>query len=711
MALESVATLFARVIDATSRNPFLWLLVASCRRRQPRQQTAWDKLFERHPEDEVVDIDTTSVVCQALHYLFGLHLEADRRRRMTYFTSFPGSGKSRLCSKIGEFVDLLRNKDPAAAAAMKQHIPQAHDATIGWVARAHVVGVNFNCSRWALSGDDKALSAFGLLVPLYLRIIFFMQADLNDALSTQNWINLCSSCRMLLTVGLVNEASLFKAARDLLQGLAGASSPYEPVVIIVDELHKVERFFSPEVPHAADKYRSAICQLADLVEGHTLFSSLGAHLMLNEHTASGRPVGHLPCLPVLSTRPIFKAALEFNVQRGVYLNYQGILADWVLDDAPPAGQLDLERGVAALSFLVGDDVRFATFLARQLMTGAVGADSVYLSIQRAAMRTAFSHGQLWGQKYGPVVFAHVILERSAPFNWHLTDQNRQLLEVDWDEVRLRGHVQAVGGTVVQPKLPAYALWRFIQTNPAPNEHGIYKGIRQLLTWTDGSLSWHGCESFFQGCILTLDSARALTLPEQECSMAALYPSSTHTGSNAIVTDRVLVAARPRFRVRVTTLSTLIHNFIDGTGPIYDCVWRLNQGATALDAAVFYEHVDGVPEMLCVQVKFSAHDSTTRLSWADSCKWVSAMEAACARQAGARWESVRWRVAYLIAARRRRAPRYEADKAAHPCHFMDKAIVLCWEDLHKCLGSFLFGFLQHAETLFEAEVVQDHTPQH
>lgn len=711
MTLEDVSTLFARVYDVTTRSPIVWFLVSSCGRRQPRQQPAWVKLFERHPEDEVVDLDTTLVVCQALRFLCGLHLEADNRRLMTYFTSFPGSGKSRLCSKIAEFVYLLSCRDSAALAAVEQHIPHARAPTIKWASRACVVGLNFNSSRWAMSGDDKALSAYGLLVPLYVRIIFFMQADLDDPHSTQNWVNLCSSCQMLLRVGLVNEASLYKIARGLLRGLAGASAPFRPLIIIVDELHKVQRFFSPEVPHAADKYRSAICQLADQVEGYTLFSSLGAHLMLNEHIASGRPVRHLPCHLLLPTRAIFQEVLEFNVQRGVFLNCQGVLANWVLGDAPPAGKLDLERGVAALTFLVGDDVRFATFLARQLMTGAVGADSIYLLIQRAARRTAFSHGRLWEQKYGPVVFAHVIQERRAPFDRLLTDQNANLLDVDWDEVRLRGHVQATGGRDVLAKLPAYALWRFIQTNPARNEHGIYKGIRQLLTWTDGSVSWYGCESFFHGCIVTLDSARALTWSEQTISLSALYPSLTHSGSDAIITDRLLVSPRPRFRVRTSTLSILVNNLVDGTGSMYDYVWRLNQGAAALDAVVFYEREDGAPAMLCVQIKFSSQDSTTRLSWADSYKWVSAMEAACAEQAGARWRNVRGRVAYLIAARRRRGAFYEIDKTKHPRRIMEKAIVICWEDLRMCLGSFLFGLLEHAKTLFEAEVVHDDAPPH
>lgn len=65
-------------------------------------------------------------------------------------------------------------------------------------------------------------------------------------------------------------------------------------------------------------------------------------------------------------------------------------------------------------------------------------------------------------------------------------------------MRLRDHVHAVGERDVLAKLPAYALWRFVATNLARNEHGIFKGIRQLLTWTDASVSWSGFESFYPG---------------------------------------------------------------------------------------------------------------------------------------------------------------------------------------------------------------------
>lgn len=109
------------------------------------------------------------------------------------------------------------------------------------------------------------------------------------------------------------------------------------------------------------------------------------------------------------------------MQRGVYLNYQGILANCFLGDAPPAGKLNLERGVTALTFLVGDDVGFATFLARQLMTGAFSADSIYLLILCAARRTAFSHGRLPEQNHESVVFAKVIQERRAPLDRLLKD--------------------------------------------------------------------------------------------------------------------------------------------------------------------------------------------------------------------------------------------------------------------------------------------------
>lgn len=133
---------------------------------------------------------------------------------------------------------------------------------------------------------------------------------------------------------------------------------------------------------------------------------------------------------------------------------------------------------------------------------------------------------------------------------------------------------------------------------------------------------------------------------------------------------------------------------------------MNQDVTALDAAVFYKNEDGDPAMVCVKAKFSSKDAATRLSWADSYNWVKAMEAACAQQVGSEWNRLRGRVVYLIAARRRRGPNYEADKTAQPRRKMDQAIVLCWEDLRICLGSYFLGLLEHAETLLRAEVVQN-----
>jgi len=108
--------------------------------------------------------------------------------------------------------------------------------------------------------------------------------------------------------------------------------------------------------------------------------------------------------------------MEPNAQRRVYLNYDGFMADWVLGDASPAGQLNLKRGASALAFLVGDDVQLATFLARQLLGNKVGDGGIHILVKEAAIWTSFSDGMLWGQLYGPTALAHLILE----WSWRLS---------------------------------------------------------------------------------------------------------------------------------------------------------------------------------------------------------------------------------------------------------------------------------------------------
>lgn len=207
--------------------------------------------------------------------------------------------------------------------------------------------------------------------------------------------------------------------------------------------------------------------------------------------------------------------------------------------------------------------------------------------------------------------------------------------------------------------------------------------------------------------MVLNSAFAFMWSPGDCSVAERYPSSTNTYRDKIIADRVPSAVRPFFRVRTITLSNLSRERRMGQeGPIYDCVWRLNPNAAAMHATVFYEQGEEGSMLLCVQIMFSKDDSTSMLSWRDSCDWVSATEATPVREARSYWTTFRGRVGYLIASRRQRGPREEADKAVSSCSVMNKAIVLCGEDIKTCLGPFLFGVLYLAETMLEAEVVHD-----
>lgn len=101
----------------------------------------------------------------------------------------------------------------------------------------------------------------------------------------------------------------------------------------------------------------------------------------------------------------------------------------------------------------------------------------------------------------------------------------------------------------------------------------------------------------------------------------------------------------------------------------------------MDAAILYTTVYGELVLLCVQLKFSAEDTSTTLSWTDSCNWVSAMEEQCEAAAGQLWKDVMPRVAFLVVARQRMGTNYQDDKASHPRRIMDKVIVVCWEDLY------------------------------
>lgn len=677
-------------------------------------QTAWLLLFERHPNYEVVNVDTTDAVCQALHTLRGKFIAQGTiaRLELLYFSSFAGSGKSRFCGKMAEFVSRVRLGDHDAVSfldsstwGVKVESPPDAGLLSEWVKRLCVVGVNFNGSRWGLGPLDRSTADSGLFNPLYLRILFFAKADLASSDSPRDWRQLNWECEALLRNGTVNQGVLATAVEDLLREMVGTAEPFMPLVFLVDELHKVTEFFSITHGNVGDAYRSELCRLAQIVGGRAVFSSLNSQLMTRERNSSNRPVEELLTLPPFSSSDLFRGVLASNAERGVYLNFDGTLASWSFTStAEPRSAELLERGVTALACLVGSDARFATYLATHLQSAVAGTGSLWNAVESAASRSSFTVGALWNQAYGAVVLAHVLLGRTVSADQQLMDVHGTKLSVTWDMARLRGHVLAVGGETFQPQLPLYAVCRVANVALVPERNILYNGVSLLLSWSRGHVSWCGWEVFFVAVLGLMSNARVLLrTPIDECSLADLFPSSAHSGTGAVISDSLIEAAQPRYGVNTVTMSRLMQRFIASDASIVNKVWRLNQGAAALDAAVLYTTVGGELVLLCVQLKFSAEDASTTLSWADSCNWVSAMQEECKAAAGQLWKDVKPRVAFLVAARRRMGTNYQDDKTSHPRRVMDNAIVVCWEDLRACTGAFLYNVIEHAETLFEAEL--------
>lgn len=677
-------------------------------------QTAWRLLFERHPNYEVVNVDTTDAVCRALHTLRGKFIAqgTNARLELLYFSSFAGSGKSRFCGKMAEFVSRVRLSDHDAVSFLDSstwmvNVESPPDAGLlsEWVKGLSVIGVNFNSSRWGLSPLDRSTAEHGLFNPLYLRILFFAKADLASSDSSRAWKQFTRECGTLLKNGTINEEVLATAVEDLFHEMVGTVGPFLPLVLLVDELQKVTEFFSVTHANVGDAYRSELCRLAQVVGGRAVFSSLNSELMAQERISSNRPVQELLRLPPFSSSDLFRGVLAANAERRVYLDFSGTLASWSFTSEANAGTAELlERGVTALACLVGSDARFATYLATHFQSAAAGTGSMWSAIESAASRASFSVGALWNQAYGPVVLAHVLLGRTVSADQYLMDAKGTKLSVTWDMARLRGHVLAFGGETFQPQLPLHAVCRVANVALVPERNILYDGVSLLLSWSRGHVSWCGWEVFFVAVLGLISNSRVLLRnPVDECSLADLFTSSTHSGTGAVVSDGLIEAAQPRYGVNTITVSRLMQSFIAKDAYFVNKVWRLNRGAPALDAALLFTTVYGELVLLCIQLKFSAEDASTTLSWADSCNWVSAMQEQCAAAAGHLWNGVKPRVTFLVAARRRMGANYQDDKASHPRRVMDNAIVVCWEDLRGCTSPFLYSVIEHAETLFEAEL--------
>lgn len=717
--MDLVLRLGRRIVDVlTPESVHLARLLedSGCGFSTPAAQPQWVRLFERHPDVKVVDYDTTDAICQALRKLRSVMTRPDglARSPLLYFTSFGGSGKSRFCGRFGAFVTRLQQEDPAAAAALRA--TPADDASpvfgthssatlanadlVSWSQQLRLVGLNFSSTHWGLGFTDQALVKHGLFIPLYLRILFFSKGDLRSDASSLAWKRLGARCLQLLQGGLITQYTLAGAVDDLLQDLVGPTVPRRPLVILVDEIAKVDDHFADHAAGVAARYRSQLCRIADSVGGHVVFSSVYASLLMDETRSSGRPVQELLKLPLVSTAFILAAALRHNAQRGVFLSYDGSVASWKLSLSDTHALSD--RGVAGLACLVGDDARFATMLARYLMAAPVGTGAVWTYVVGAAEQSSFALPLLWDETYWAVVFAHVLLDREVAANRRVRGG---VEPVTWDQVRLRGLVHAVGGARFVPKLPLFALWYLLRQPTVDDSTYLHRGICRLLSWSSSGVSWCGWETFFEACLMVLDNARAVL--SQGCnvyqSLARLFPSETHQGVADIIKSDSVDAAQPRLNVRTATLGCLMRATVDGDQQFVNYVYKLNQCAAAIDAAVLYQTRDGQLSLLCIQLKFSSQHASTSLSWAESCRLVQAMQKQAAEVAAHSWADVRGRVAFLVGARCKRGARYAADRAACPASVMDSAVVLCWEDLRNALGPFLVGLADHAETIFEAEV--------
>lgn len=687
-------------------------LLESCGLASLTHQTDWVRLFERHPEFEMVDVDTSAVLHKALSDL-RRQFEAPNRRHtrlaLLFFTSYGGSGKSRTCGKLATLVSRVRRRDIAAAAALDSGgaDPLVHSSTTlsAWVKTLHIVGINFNSSRWGLGAEDRGLMSYGVFIPLYLRMLFFKMADLTEDSSSEQWQQLCKRCKTLLAAGFIDQETLADAVCIMLLDLAGQNAPFQPVIALVDELQKVTDFFV-ESTDVGDSYRSEICRLMDTVGGHAVFSSVSSLLMTRERSAFRRPVKELLRLPRIPAVAILRDALRQNAERGVYLSFNGTVATWsFVGVAPPGAAVLASRGLAALACLVGDNVRFATFLALHMTAAEVQTGEVWDVIASAADRVGLPGLDLWAQPYSPSVLAHVLLGKQVLSQDQVLDAAGRTLGSTWGTLQLRGHVQSVGGEQFVPELPLFVVWSLLGV-PAKLENAfIYRSIGKMLQWRSSVLSWCGWELFYPCCLMALDNARVLVyMSSLTTSLAALFPTASFIGRGLLLTSEAIEAAQPRHNLQITTLQRLMDGFIAGDGRLVNYVWRLNQGAPAIDAAVVYTTADGEQVLLCLQLKFSRAEAGTSTTWSLCSDWVKAMRDRCAQAAGEAWPCVTQRVAFLVVARRARGAGLPREQGANS-PWMDNALVLCWEDLEAHLGSFLFGLANHAETLFEAEIVE------
>lgn len=633
-----------------------------------RPTPVWDNVFKTKPKKRLVGFDDKAALCQCLAHLhswFKKQKDEDsdndqqsgsgkdsRKMRLClfYLASFPGSGKSHLCRLLAEVLEGLRADDDKTlaqllgaaqqGAALPRPAKCGEDLlltpqTIEWAQDVQLMGVNLNSERWNLnedSADGQLALMYGKFIPLYLRILFFACADMSNADAAEAvWIQLGTASVAALKTGSLTAADFQTAVLNLFKHRCGASAPHRPFILVLDELAKA-RSFCPAVyavdkahPDASSSFRSKCCELANKVNGHVLVVSLDEALPAAETVASGRHAQELVLLPPFPTRKLVQRALLRLSERSLYLNNKGQLS-FVGDES--GSLISIEQYASTLSAFVGADARFAIHLSDAL-EAAVAGSTLSAAVTSAASEDAVTCAGVWDHAAADLIVAHAIRGAVVRSASTLAESMPPDVAVPlpaagdtWDEVRLKGLIQAIGGPTYVVKMPLYMVWRLDES--AARAHPLRLALFNMVDHSGDNiiLKWQTWEGLWNNLEIALAHARRLVSRSDSEALSVMYPSTSFFGSSlSFIRACADVKSLPT-GVDTRLLPSLLRRFFSDDLSLTKLVCRLPHNAAAIDAVRFVADDEGRLRILCYQTKMS--DVGKALSWKDACDLVKSM---------------------------------------------------------------------------------------
>lgn len=619
---------------------------------------AWPNIFTTKPRRRLVHFDDMAVLCQCLAHLHIWFNKQDfedvenkdsvkTRLCLFYLASFAGSGKSHLCCRLAEVLDDLQKNDANTvsrllrAAQRGAALPRPSTCqvdllltprTVEWAKDLQILGVNFNSERWNLdegSADGELALRFNKFMPFYLRILFFAVADLSDADAAEAvWHRLGKASLAALKSGSLTPADFQAAVVDLFKELCGSSAPYRPLILVIDELSKARSFcptlYAPDRAHpdAPSAFRSKACELTNKVNGHVLVVSLDEALPAAEFVASGRYAQELVVMPPFPTGKLLNRTLMQLSEKNLFLNSDGQLA------TASAGcdlSASIDQRTSVLAAIVGADARFAIYLSQALDAAEAGA-TLSAAVTTAASEAAVTCANVWKHRAADVIVAHaicgavVLSADSLASVLPAAAAAQPGAEPTWDQLRMEGLIQAIGGPTFAVKMPLYILWKLDESSSRgrPLRLALFNMVNRasdaiLLQWQTWEGLWNNLE-------IVLAHSRQLvsrTSPEPLCVM---YPSTSFFGSSlhSISVNTAVLPTRGETRL----LPSLLKRLLSDDRSLREVVWRTPSNAAAIDAVRFVVDDDGILRVFCYQSKSSGVGSP--LTWGDACKLVKNM---------------------------------------------------------------------------------------